>query len=314
MQVITDINFFPEKFRGGVISIGKFDGMHLGHSLIIKRLKNRAEQRQLPAIILTFDQLPVTILRPDLNIQPICTLERKIELIRQFNVDALVVLRTDHELLHQSAKTFFFETIKEKLNAAAIVEGNNFCFGHDRLGTAGLIQQYGQQTGIEIDIVQPVRFDNHLVSSSGIRQLIQEGNIEQAAKWMPQPYRLTGTVIQGDQRGRTLGFPTANLGNTETIIPKPGIYVTTATFDGKTFGSTTHIGTNPTFHQSIPKIEVFIHDFNGDLYGKRIDVDFFVMLREIVRFGSAEELVQQMNLDIRQSQKILNPHFRQSLS
>ncbi|MDR0704562.1 MAG: bifunctional riboflavin kinase/FAD synthetase [Planctomycetaceae bacterium] len=305
MQIITDINFFPEKFHGGVISIGKFDGMHLGHSLIIKRLKNHAEQRQLPVIILTFDPLPVAVLRPDLNIQPICTLERKIELIRQFNVDVLVVLQTNHELLRQNAETFFFETIKEKLNAAVIVEGNNFCFGHDRLGTAGLIQQYGQQTGIEIDLVESVRFDNHLISSSGIRKLIQEGNVEQAAKWMPQPYRLTGTVIQGDQRGRTLGFPTANLGNIETIIPKPGIYVTSAIFDGKTFGSTTHIGTNPTFHQSIPKIEVFIHDFNGNLYGKRMDIDFFVTLREIVRFGSAEELIQQMNLDIRQSRKIL---------
>jgi riboflavin kinase/FMN adenylyltransferase len=305
MQVITDLNFFPEKFRGGVVSIGKFDGMHLGHSLIIKRLKNYAEQRQLPVIVLTFDPLPVTILRPDLNIQPICTLERKIELIRQFNVDALVVLRTNHELLRQSAETFFFKTIKEKLNAAVIVEGNNFYFGHDRLGTAGLIQQYGQQTGIEIDIVESVRFDNHLISSSGIRKLIQNGNVEQAAKWMPQPYRLTGTVIQGDQRGRTLGFPTANLGNTETIIPQQGIYVTNAIFDGKTFGATTHIGTSPTFHQAIPKIEIFVHDFNGDLYGKRMDIDFFVILREIVRFGSAEELIQQMNLDIQQSRKIL---------
>jgi riboflavin kinase/FMN adenylyltransferase len=311
MQVITDINFFPEQFRGGVISIGKFDGMHLGHSLIIKRVKNHAEQRQLPAIILTFDPLPVTIIRPDLNIQPICTLERKIELIRQFKVDALVVLQTDHQLLRQNAETFFWETIKEKLNTAVIVEGNNFCFGHDRLGTAGLIRQYGQQTGIEIDIVESVQFNNHPISSSGIRKLIQEGKVEQAAEWMPQPYRLTGTVIQGDQRGRTLGFPTANLGNTETIIPKPGIYVTTAIFDRKTFGSTTHIGTNPTFHQSIPKIEIFVHDFSGDLYGKRMDVDFFATLREIVHFGSAEELIQQMNLDIRQSRKILTQYFRQ---
>ena len=127
---------------------------------------------------------------------------------------------------------------------------------------------------------------------------------------MPQPYRLIGTVIQGDQRGRTLGFPTANLGNIETILPKPGIYVTAATFDGKTFGSTTHIGTNPTFHQAIPKIEVFVHDFNGDLYGKRMDIDFFVMLREIIRFDSADELIRQMNLDIRQSRKFLSQYLK----
>ncbi|MDR1141314.1 MAG: riboflavin biosynthesis protein RibF [Planctomycetaceae bacterium] len=310
MQVITDINLFPERFRGGVVSIGKFDGMHLGHSLILKRLKNHADQRQIPAVILTFDLLPVTVLRPDWNIQPICTLERKIELFSRFNLDALVILRTDHELLAQSAETFFFKTLKEKLGVTVIVEGRNFCFGHDRLGTSELIQQYGQQTGIEIEIVEPVQLGDHLISSSGIRKLLQKGLIEQVAEWMPQPYRLTGTVVLGDQRGRTLGFPTANLGETETIIPKPGIYATVATFDGQSFGSTTHIGTNPTFHQSIPKIEVFLHDFSGDLYGKKLDIDFLAALREVACFGSVEELVHQMNLDTHQSREILSSKWK----
>ncbi|MDR3198174.1 MAG: riboflavin biosynthesis protein RibF [Planctomycetaceae bacterium] len=311
MQIITDIKFFPERFRGGAVSIGKFDGMHLGHSRIIQCLKNRADQRQIPAVILTFDPLPAAVLRPDWNIQPICTLKRKIELFRRFNLDALVILRTDHELLQQSAETFFFETLREKLGVTVIAEGHNFCFGHNGLGTSELIQQYGRQTGIEIDIVEPVRFGDQLISSSGIRKLLQEGFVEQAAEWMPQPYRLTGTVIQGDQRGRTLGFPTANLGETETIIPKPGIYVTTATIDGQLFGSTTHIGTNPTFQQSIPKIEVFLHDFSGDIYGKTMDIDFLVALREVIRFESAEQLVYQMNLDIQQSREILALKWKQ---
>jgi riboflavin kinase/FMN adenylyltransferase len=312
MQIITDINFFPEQFHGGVVSIGKFDGMHLGHSLILEHLKNHADQRQIPAVILTFDPLPVTVLQPDWNIQPICTLKRKIELFRRFNLDALVVLQTDHELLKQSAETFFFKTLKEKLGVTVVVEGQNFCFGHDRLGTSELIQQYGQQTGIEIDIVKPVQLGDSLISSSGIRKLLREGFVEQAAEWLPQPYRLTGTVIQGDQRGRTLGFPTANLGETETIIPKPGIYATIATFGGQSFGSTTHIGTNPTFHQSIPKIEVFIHDFSGNIYGKKMDIDFLVTIRNVIRFESAEQLVYQMNLDIRQSREILALKWKQS--
>ncbi|MDR2437998.1 MAG: riboflavin biosynthesis protein RibF [Planctomycetaceae bacterium] len=305
MHIITDINFFPEQFRGGVISIGKFDGMHLGHSRIIQCLKNRAEQHQIPAVILTFDSLPGLVLRPDQNIRPICTLKRKIELFRRFNLDVLVILRTDHKLLGQSAETFFFETLREKLGVTVIVEGPNFCFGNNCLGTSELIRQYGQQTGIEIDIVESVWLGDHLISSSGIRKLLQEGFIEQAAEWMPQPYRLTGTVIQGDQRGRTLGFPTANLGEIETIIPKPGIYATIATFDGQSLGSTTHIGTNPTFHQSIPKVEVFIHDFSRNIYGKKMDIDFLATLREVVHFESAKQLVHQMNLDIQQSREIL---------
>ncbi|MDR2114941.1 MAG: riboflavin biosynthesis protein RibF [Planctomycetaceae bacterium] len=312
MQIITDINFFPEQFRGGVVSIGKFDGMHFGHSRIIQCLKKHADQHQIPAVILTFDPLPATVLRPDWNIQPICTLKRKIELFQQFHLDAFVILQTDHELLKQSAETFFFETLREKLGITAVVEGSNFCFGHNCLGTSELIRQYGRQTGIEIEIVEPVRFGEHLISSSGIRKLIQEGSVEQAAEWMPQPYRLTGTVIQGDQRGRTLGFPTANLGETETIIPQSGIYVTIATFNGQSFGSTTHIGTNPTFHQSIPKIEVFIHDFNADIYGVTMDIDFLATLRGVVRFDSVEQLISQMNLDILQSRKILALKWKQS--
>ncbi|MDR2757020.1 MAG: riboflavin biosynthesis protein RibF [Planctomycetaceae bacterium] len=312
MQIITDIHCFPERFRGGVVSLGKFDGMHLGHSRIIQSLKNHADQLHIPAIILTFDPLPAAVLRPDWNSQPICTLKRKIELFHRFHLDALVILQTNQELLRQSAETFFFETLREKLGVTVIVEGHNFCFGHNCLGTSELIQQYGQQTGIKIDIVEPVRQGNHLISSSGIRKLLQEGFVERAAEWMPQPYRLTGTVIRGDQRGRTLGFPTANLGETETIIPKSGIYATIAAFDGQSRTSTTHIGTNPTFQQSIPKIEVFIHDFSGDIYGKTMDIDFLATLREVVRFESAEQLVHQMNLDIRQSREILALKWKHS--
>ncbi|MDR1963400.1 MAG: riboflavin biosynthesis protein RibF [Planctomycetaceae bacterium] len=305
MQIITDLAFFPETLRGGAVSIGKFDGMHLGHSQILQRLKSHAEDRHLPAIVLTFDPLPASILNPNNHFQPICTLERKIELISRFDIEALLLLQTDAALLCQSAETFFFKTLRERLDVSVIVEGRNFCFGHDRQGTADSIRQYGLQTGIEIDIVEPIRLNGQLISSSGIRKLLCEGNVEQASEWMLQPYRLTGTVIQGDQRGRTLGFPTANLGETETIIPKPGIYATRTIFDGKTFASTTHIGTNPTFRQSIPKIEVFIHDFCGNLYGQKISIDFLAALREIIRFETPEELIRQMNLDIQKSREII---------
>jgi riboflavin kinase/FMN adenylyltransferase len=304
MHIITGIACFPETLQRGAVSIGKFDGMHLGHSLIIHRLKNHASKLHVPSLILTFDPPPIAVLHPDWAVKPICTLERKIELIRQFNIDALVIFRTDFEFLRQSADTFFFETIKEKLDAKVIVEGQNFCFGHDRFGTSESIRHYGEQTGIDVDIVESVRLGENLVSSSGIRKLLQEGNVEQVAELMPQPYRLTGTVIAGEQRGRTLGFPTANLGETETLIPKPGIYATIATVNGQSFGSTTHIGTNPTFNEITPKIEVFVHDFSGDLYGKTLHVDFLAGLREMIRFGSAEELIRQMNLDVQRSREI----------
>jgi len=304
MQILTELSAFPETLRGGAISIGKFDGMHMGHSLIIHRLKNHAQQRQIPAVVVTFDPLPAVLLQPDVAPKPICTLERKIELIRDFHVDAVVVIPTEQGLLQQSAETFFYETIRDRFGARVVVEGSNFSFGRDRIGTPEVIRLYGQWTGIEVDIVDPLQIGDERVSSSGIRRLLQAGQIERVNELMSPPYRMSGTVTVGEQRGRTLGFPTANLGETQTILPKHGVYATATWIEGKQYGSTTHIGTNPTFGVAVSKIEVFVHDFSGDLYGKRIDVDFLSLLREPIRFDTAESLVRQMHEDIARSRRI----------
>ena len=304
MQIIAELAAFPETLQGGAISIGKFDGMHLGHSLIVHRLKSYAHQRQIPAILVTFDPPPAVLLQPEDELKTICTLERKIELIRNLHVDAVVVIPTTHELLQQSAETFFYETIQNRFRVKVVVAGNNFSFGRDRIGNTDVIKLYGQWTGIEVDIVDPLQIGEERVSSSGIRRLIQAGQMERVNELMPLPYRMTGTVVVGEQRGRTLGFPTANLGNVQTILPKQGIYATATWIEGKRYGSTTHIGTNPTFDVAVPKIEIFVHDFEGNLYEKRIDVDFIALLREPVRFDSAEALVRQMHADVLRSRRI----------
>ena len=304
MQIVTELTTFPETLQGGAVSIGKFDGMHLGHSLIVQRLKSHAHQRQIPAIVVTFDPPPAVLLQPETNLKPMCTLKHKIELIRNFNVDAVVVIPTTRELLQQSAETFFYETIQNRFQAKVVVAGSDFSFGRDRIGNPDVIRLYGQWTGIEIDIVSPLQIGDERVSSSGIRRLIQSGQIERVNELMPQAYRITGTVSVGEQRGRTLGFPTANLENVQTIMPKQGIYATTTWVEGRRYGSTTHIGANPTFDVLTPKTEVFIHDFTGDLYGKQIEVDFLAYLREPVRFDSTEMLVRQMHEDVIRSRRI----------
>lgn len=308
MQIIHDFDALDssrlDSLRGGAVSIGKFDGMHLGHSLIIHRLKSHAARLGAPAVVVTFDPLPIRVLRPDLDIRPICTLARKIELIRSFGPDALVVLRTDHALLEQSAETFFYETLEDRLGAKVLVEGRNFTFGRDRIGNSETIKMYGRWAGIEIDVVEPMRLGDEIISSSGIRRLLAEGLVEQVNELMPAPYRLTGSVVEGDRRGRTLGFPTANLGGVETIIPKPGLYATVARFEGKAYASTTHIGPSPMFDETSNRIEAFLHDFHGDLYEKTLDVDFHARLRDSVRFDSTEAMVRQMNLDVQRSREI----------
>ena len=304
MQIITELSVLPEALQGGAISIGKFDGMHLGHSLIVQRLKSYANQRQIPAILVTFDPPPAVLLQPNAGLRPICTLERKIELIQNFHVDAVAVISTTRTLLQQSAEAFFYETIRDRFRSKVVVAGRNFSFGRDRIGNPDVIKLYGQWTGTEVDIVDPLQIGDERVSSSGIRRLIQCGQIERVNELMPSPYRMLGTVIVGEQRGRTLGFPTANLGDVQTILPKQGVYATATLIEGKRYGSTTHVGTNPTFDVATPKIEVFVHDFNGDLYGKQIAVDFLALLREPVRFDSVEALIRQMHEDVLRSRHI----------
>lgn len=305
MQVLYDLDSFPASLQGAAVSIGKFDGIHLGHALIIHRLKTHAGKLNAPSIILTFDPPPVSILRPDLAYKPICSPLRKIELVKSFHVDAMIVCRTTRDFLEQSAETFFYQTLRDRMHARIIVEGNNFTFGRDRVGDSETIRHYGNWTGIDIDIVQPVRLGDRIVSSSGIRRLLHEGKIEQANELLSQPFQLSGQVDHGERRGRTLGFPTANLIGIETIVPKPGVYACVARIGRQRYAATTHLGSNPTFDGDQVKIEVFLHHFQGDLYGKRMNIDFHANLREVTRFDSKDQLIEQMHRDVRRSEEIL---------
>ncbi|MCL2005623.1 MAG: riboflavin biosynthesis protein RibF [Planctomycetaceae bacterium] len=309
MQIITQLTAFPDILRNGAISIGKFDGMHFGHSQIVERLKFQAQTRQIPAILVTFEPHPAAVLQPDADLRPICTLERKIELIRQENrqrqIDAVVVITPTPEFLQQSAEIFFRETIRNLFRAQVVLSGRDFSFGRGRSGTPDTIRQFGQQAGIDVEIVEPVRVGTgaarRAISSSWIRQLLQEGEIGQANELMPNPYRMTGTVVSGERRGRTLGFPTANFENVQTILPKDGVYATATWIAGKRYGSTTHIGANVTFGVMSARIETFVHDFSGDLYGERISIDFLSYLRGSKRFDSADALIRQMREDVLRS-------------
>ena len=299
METVNGIERLPEHLRGGAASLGKFDGMHLGHSQILAQLKEHAERRGVPSVVLTFDPPPTVLLRSP-PVQPLCTLERKIELLRDFNPDALVIIPTTPDFLRQSAETFFFETVVEKLRATVVVEGENFSFGHERSGNATAMLCFGKQVGIDIDLVESVRIDEKIISSSEIRRRLLAGDIRGANAMLTKPYRLSGDVIHGEHRGRTLGFPTANLGDVQTLIPKPGIYATSVQGEDGEYLAATHIGANPTFGETAMKIESFLLDFDGNLYGKTLHIDFLDHLRDVVRFESTDQLRRQMEHDIQQ--------------
>ena len=298
MEIITTIDKIPKHLRGGALAIGKFDGMHRGHTLIVARLRDHAQKRGLPTIAMTFNPLPTQILYPTSDIRPLSTLEQKTELLAESGIDAMIVCPTDHAFLARSAEDFFDNVICKTLKTQVIFEGRNFCFGHNRVGTPEKLQAWCRESDITFEAVETITLNGEPVSSSRIRALLDEGNITLANELLSRPYRLTGVVVTGEQRGRHLGFPTANLVEVETIVPKSGLYAATLHHNNRRHAAAVHIGDNPTFGPTPFKIEVFLIDFDGDLYGQTLRVDFLRRVRDARKFASVDELVAQMHRDI----------------
>lgn len=315
----------PERFRGGVVSIGNFDGVHLGHAQIVQRLLEMARRSGVCAVVLTFDPHPAQILRPERAPTPLSWTEHKAALLCDLGVAAVVAYPTDTAMLALPAKEFFECIVLGQLRARGMVEGQNFFFGRQRGGNIEVLEQFCRQAGIPLDVVEPVQIDGQVVSSSRVRTLISAGEVAAAARLFARPYRIRGTVVHGQGRGNRLGYPTANIAHIDTLLPGEGIYagrawigdarspgVTRSHADSAPEGGITSavyptamsLGTNPTFDEAEMKVEAFLLDYDGDLYGRPIEIDFLARLRDIKRFDSPEQLIEQMALDVRETRRI----------
>ncbi len=288
-------------FRGGVVSIGNFDGVHLGHREIVRTLVDRARERGCPAVVLTFDPHPIRLLRPEAEPPSLNTLERKAELLTDVGVDAVVAYPTDRALLSLTPEWFFEQIVREKLDAAGLVEGPNFYFGKDRAGDVDTLRELADAAGITVDVVEPLQAGDAFVSSSRIRAAIADGRLQEAVGLLGHPYRLTGTVGRGAGRGRGLGTPTANLTEVATLLPAHGVYAGTAVVDGTRHAAAVNVGPNPTFGDEATKIEAHLVGFAGDLYGRVLDLDLHTRLRDVRSFESADELRSQIAEDVRRA-------------
>lgn len=284
--------------RNGLIAIGNFDGVHRGHQAMIGRLVALARAANRPAVAVTFDPHPLSLLRPEALPPGLTTMPDRAALLRECGVDAVVVLPTSWNLLKLSATEFFEQIVRQRLHAAGLVEGPNFCFGKDRGGNITLLRQLCQQAGMTLDVIEPVTIDGQWVSSSVIRSLLLAGDVNDAVALLGRPYRLTGRVVTGSRRGATLGFPTANLADLATVVPGPGVYAGRTVIDSRSFAAAIHIGPNPTFGEAAGKVEVHVIDYAGDLYGQPLTVEFHRRLRDVRRFESADELRRQLTEDI----------------
>lgn len=311
MKVIRQLESFPPELRGGVLSIGKFDGVHAGHASILECVLASSRIRKIPSIIFTFDPSPATIIRPHKAPPLLCTTAERISLLSRFKPDALILFPTTKEFLELTADEFFEDIVLRQLGAQVMVEGTDFTFGSNRSGNTTYLSSLCREAHIAFQLVPSVVSLGREVSSSRIRSLVREGRLEAARGMLLRPYRISGFVAHGEHRGRRLGYPTANLAGVETLVPKPGLYSATVTFEEKEYIAAVNIGGNPTFGVDTSKVEVHLLDFSGDLYGKTLNVDFLSRIRDVVHFNSQQELLVQISRDIANVRRIAVLDHRQ---
>ncbi|GAB6165253.1 bifunctional riboflavin kinase/FAD synthetase [Thermostilla marina] len=284
--------------RHGVVTIGNFDGVHRGHRALLARTRQVADRLGGPAVGVTFDPHPAAVLRPNEPIRPLTWTEFKFDLLAETGIDAVLVLPADMTLLNRSAEDFFRAVLLDRLGVKGIVEGADFRFGRGREGDVETLRALAAPHGIVVEDVPAVEVDGKPVSSSRIRQLITEGAVADAGRLLGRPFRTCGLVVHGAARGRTLGYPTANLQRVRTILPREGIYAGAAWVEGCRLPAAVSLGGNPTFDEYSVKFEVFILDFEGDLYDQWLEVEFLERLRDVEKHDSVESLLSQMQEDV----------------
>ena len=303
MKLVRSLSEISDALRGGAVAIGNFDGVHLGHAMIARRLVAAARAVRGPAVVFTFDPHPVRILRPDAAPPPLTWTDRKAELLGQLGVDVVVAYPTDAALLELSPEDFFNHIIVDRLAAREMVEGTNFYFGHRRAGTIDVLRRLAGQAGIGLEVVEPVIIGGEPVSSSRVRRLIADGRVDEARELLTEPYRLRGMVRHGAARGAKLGFPTANIDAIDTLLPGPGVYAGRALADGTRWPAAISVGPNVTFGEQAMKVEAHLIGFQGSLYGEPMEVDFLSRLRDIQRFDNVPALLAQIESDVAETVK-----------
>lgn len=306
MLRIGDQGLLDESIRGGYVAVGNFDGVHLGHMRLLRRLRERADEAGVPALALSFDPHPVALLRPEAPHVPLTWLERTLELMQGAGATHVGVFETGPWLLGLSAREFFDRIILGQLGARGMVEGPNFFFGHDRQGNVELLGEWCEQEGLGFEVARPVELGGGIVSSSRIRRALATGEAAEAADLLGRPHRVRGTVVRGAGRGAGLGFPTANVSGIDVQIPADGVYAARAWLESgqPPCPAAVHIGPNVTFGEQSRTVEAYLIDFEGNLYDQGLELDFLKLLRRSQKFESVEPLLEQMRADVREAKRV----------
>jgi riboflavin kinase / FMN adenylyltransferase len=297
----------PGGWGRSVVTIGVFDGVHLGHQATIGHAVKRARDLGVASVVVTFDPHPSEVVRPGSHPAVLTEPARKAELIEQLGVDVLCVVPFTVDFSHLPPEAFVHDVLVEHLHAAAVVVGQNFRFGHRAAGDVALLERLGRTFGFEVDDAPLVAADRTVFSSTYIRACIDAGDVAAAAAALGRPHRLEGVVVRGDRRGRELGFPTANLlCGRYAAVPADGVYAARLIRrDGEALMAAVSIGTNPTFSGRERRVEAYALDFTGDMYGDRVALDFVAHLREMRQYDGVEPLVAQIREDVQRTRDVL---------
>jgi riboflavin kinase / FMN adenylyltransferase len=291
----------PPGFAGGAVSVGNFDGVHRGHAALVRAV--RAAER--PAVIVTFDPPPHEVLHANSHRPPLTTIAERAELLLAAGAERVVVLKTSAALLALSPEAFFEDVLVRQLGAKAVVEGFNFRFGRGRAGSNDTLRALCRDAGLAFTEVSEQTLAGETLSSSSVRSALEAGDVSRAAQLLGRAYRIAGVVVTGARRGRTLGFPTANLGEVPTLLPANGVYAVRALVGGAVWPAAANVGPNPTFGEDARKIEVHLLGFSGDVYGKPMAVEFAARLRDTRPFAGVAELTAQLQRDIAAAKEAL---------
>lgn len=329
VKLIRDLALLPDELRGGAVAIGNFDGVHRGHARIVERLIAQARRVGGPALVFTFDPHPVRLLRPEAAPPPLTWTDRKSQLLVELGIDSMIAYPTDEALLQLSARDFFDQIVRGRLDARAMVEGPNFYFGRNRAGTIDVLRDFTAQAGMQLEVVEPVTIDGDFVSSSRVRKLIAAGDVAAAEHLLTRPYRIRGMVAHGAARGAKIGFPTANIEAIDTLLPAAGVYAGLAWVSAPPGAETPvsptaagaadrgmtpwpaaiNIGPNPTFGEHAMKVEAHLLGWHDSLYGQPLEADFVARLRDVQTFSGVDALQAQLRRDVEQARTAIAQHL-----
>jgi len=298
MQRLTLAGGIPETLKGSIVALGNFDGFHLGHQAVVGRAIARAFHERRPAIVATFDPHPVKFFRPDVPPFRLTTLDQREALFAHAGADAMLVFEFNPGLASMDAEDFVADVLAGQIGATGVITGDDFSFGKGRTGDPALLKMLGDRHGVAAEAVPQVLLDGERISSGRIREALVDGDTATATHMLSRDYAIEGVVQRGDARGRALGYPTANVELADYQRPKYGIYAVRVTLDdGAEHPGVASLGVRPTFEPPQEMLEAYLFGFDGDLYGRRIEVALHAFIREEKKFDRVDDLVAEMRKD-----------------